>query len=613
MMEIPPNPTVPFDLDTFLGSLTQRPGVYRMLDEKGTVIYVGKAKNLKKRVSSYFQSKEASTKQKAMVARINSIDVRVTHSESEALLLECQLIKQHRPRYNITLRDDKSYPAIYVSTHETFPRVSIHRGARKKEGRYFGPYPSASAVRECLKLLQKVFPVRQCRDSFFRNRSRPCLEYQIKRCTAPCVGLVGATEYQRDVSDTLMFLGGDGGPLIDTLASRMDEAAGKLDYERAAEVRDQIVTLRSILEKQSVQGEHGDLDIMAIAFRGGLASIHVAIIRDGQLIGDHNHFPHLGAQDEEGEILSSFIGQYYLTQPCPSEILTNAEMAEPELLEEMLTKRSGHGVRIVMRARGERARRVQLAVSNAQTSLEARLASHESTKSRFESLAEALGLEKIPQRIECFDISHTQGQETVASCVVFDHSGPVKASYRKFNITGIKPGDDYGAIAQAVDRHYRKLQKGGIALPELLLIDGGKGQTGVALNALSLMGLNETAVFGVSKGPDRKPGQEILHSGQSGKTFMLPSQSSALLLVQQIRDEAHRFAITGHRLRRAKSMTRSELEEIHGLGPKRRKELLRQFGGIGEVARATVDALSKVDGINRRLAERIYDYFHNES
>ena len=581
-----------------------------MLDANGEVIYVGKAKNLKKRVSSYFQTREVAPKQMAMVARIHSIDVRVTHSEAEALLLESQLIKRHRPRYNITLRDDKSYPAIYVSTQQTYPRLSFHRGTKQKGGRYFGPYPSASAVRESLKLLQKVFPVRQCRDSFFANRSRPCLEYQIERCTAPCVGLISQEDYASDVRDTLQFLDGDNTRLIDTLAERMEQAAQRLDYERAARYRDQIATLRTVLEKQAVHGEHGDLDIIACATRGGAACIQMTFIRHGQQIGDRTYFPDLVEETLPSKILKTFIGQYYLGKPVPREILVNGIPEESSLLEEALAHQTGHAVKIVGNPRGERAKRLQLAITNAENALETKLSSRQSLSERYRLLGELLEMSTTPERLECFDISHTQGELTVASCVVFDPQGPLKSAYRRFNIDGIQPGDDYAALKQAVSRRYQRIREGEYAKPDVLFIDGGKGQVSSVREALSDIGMESIFTIGIAKGPDRKPGQEVLISGESGRTFMLPSHSPALLLIQQIRDEAHRFAITGHRQRRARARKQSSLEAIPGLGPKRRQQLLRQFGGLREIERASVDTLSKVDGISQDLAKRIYEHFH---
>ncbi|MFM8443655.1 MAG: excinuclease ABC subunit UvrC [Methylococcus sp.] len=606
-----PDSTPTFDIPAFLETLTQRPGVYRMLDERGEVIYVGKAKNLKKRVSSYFSSKDCSPKQQAMVARIHSLDVRITHTEGEALLLESQLIKRHKPRYNITLRDDKSYPSIYVSTHQTFPRLTFHRGAKQKQGRYFGPYPSASAVRESLKLLQKIFPVRQCRDSFFENRTRPCLEYQIERCTAPCVGLIDAATYAEDVNDTLMFLQGDGRRLIDALAQRMETAAEALNFEKAARYRDQIATLRTVLEKQAVHGEQGDLDILACARQGNAACIQVVFIRGGQQIGDRTFFPIISDEDPLSSILQAFIAQYYLGKPIPKEILLGEALEDAALLEEVLTGQAGHPVRIVSKPRGERARRLELAQTNAETALAAKLANRQDLHGRFLALGTALDCPP-PRRLECFDISHTQGELTVASCVVFDRQGPVKSAYRRFNIEGIEPGDDYAALAQAVSRRYRRIKEGEIEAPDILFIDGGKGQVSAVMTALAETGADSPQVLGIAKGPDRKPGMEVLIPAESRPPFMLPSHSPALLLIQQIRDEAHRFAITGHRQRRAKARKQSSLEEIPGLGPKRRQQLLRQFGGLREISRAGVDALARIDGISQQLAQRIYDTFHEQ-
>ncbi len=605
-------PSTDFDITAFLESLTQRPGVYRMLDQKGEVIYVGKAKNLKKRVSSYFSSRDCSPKQQAMVARIHSVDVRVTHTEGEALLLESQLIKRHKPRYNITLRDDKSYPSIYVTTHQPFPRLSFHRGTKNTAGRYFGPYPSASAVRESLKLLQKIFPVRQCRDSFFENRSRPCLEYQIERCTAPCVGLIDATSYAEDVHDTLMFLEGDGRQLIDKLAHRMERAATELKFEKAARYRDQIATLRTVLERQSVHGEQGDVDIIACTLRGNTSCIQMVIIRSGQQIGDQTFFPVMPEEQDSQSLIQAFIGQYYLGKPIPREILISESVENPALLEEMLASLAGHAVRISSKLRGERARRVQLAVTNAESALTAKLANRQDMHARFVALGQALQCSETPKRLECFDISHTQGELTVASCVVFDPQGPVKSAYRRFNIEGIKPGDDYAALAQALSRRYRRIKEGEIEPPDILFIDGGKGQVAAVMTALGKLGMTSIRTLGIAKGPDRKPGMEVLIPAESTPAFMLPSNSPALLLIQQIRDEAHRFAITGHRQRRAKARKPSTLETIPGLGVKRRQQLLRQFGGLREISRAGVDALSRIDGISLQLAQRIYDTFHEQ-
>lgn len=547
-----------------------------------------------------------------MVNRIRSIDIRVTHTENEALLLESQLIKRLKPRYNISFRDDKSYPFIYVTTHQKFPRLGFHRGAKNRLGQYFGPFPSASSVRESLKLLQKIFPVRQCMDSYYENRSRPCLEYQIERCTAPCVGLIDEAAYAEDVRDTLMFLNGDGRQLIDALADRMESASKALQFEKAAKYRDQIAGLRIILEKQSVHGEQGDVDLVACALNSGAACIQMVFIRGGQQIGDRTFFPSMPDGHEQQSIIEAFLGQYYLGKPIPKEIIISHPIEDVTLLEQVLTEESGHGVKITAKVRGERARRLGLAISNAETALTSKLLSRQDLFSRYLDLQQIMNSSDTPKRLECFDISHTQGDQTVASCVVFDRQGALKSAYRRFNIDGIEPGDDYAAIAQAVKRRYQHVKAGEVEPPDILFIDGGKGQVKAAKNALEEVGIENLLVVGIAKGPERKPGLEVLIPSENAMPFMLPSNSPGLLLIQQIRDEAHRFAITGHRQRRSKAKQRSALDEIQGLGPKRKQQLLRQFGGIREISRAGVDVLSRIDGISLHLAQRIYDTFHEQ-
>ena len=601
-----------FDIPAFLQALTQRPGIYKMLDKTGEVIYIGKAKNLKKRVSSYFFNKDAPPKQQAMVARIALIEVTVTHTEGEALLLESQLVKRIQPRYNISLRDGKSFPYIQVTTHQTFPRVGFYRGSRKKQGRFFGPYPSAGAVRECLKLLQKIFPVRQCEDSVFKNRSRPCLQYQIERCSGPCVNLISQQSYAEDVEDTIKFLEGNGKGLIDELVKRMEMASSELHFEQAARYRDQIANLRTILAKQAVTGEQGDLDIVACAIKGHLACVQVQFIRGGQQIGDSAFFPKMADEHSPGSVLEAFLAQYYLNRQIPREILLSHDIENRELLEEVLTGQAKHSVHISPNTRGERLKRVQLAQTNAENTLQAKLANLQDLYGRFLNLGEELGRQEPPRRLECFDISHTMGEQTVASCVVFDRQGAVKSAYRRFNITGIEPGDDYAALAQAVTRRYQRIKKGEFEAPVILLIDGGKGQVSAVKEALKSIEMNEIFVLGVAKGPDRKPGMEMLFPAGQNQPILLPSHSPALLLIQQVRDEAHRFAITGHRQRRSKAKTQSTLEMIEGLGPKRRQQLLKQFGGLREIGRADINALCSVEGINRQLAQRIYETFHEQ-
>ena len=586
-----------------------------MLDADGGVLYVGKAKNLKKRVSSYFRRHGNNPKTAAMVAQIRDIEITITHTESEALLLENNLIKAHRPRYNILLRDDKSYPYIYLS-EDTFPRLGFHRGTRKGKGRYFGPYPSSAAVRESLNLLQKLFPVRQCEDSFFRHRSRPCLQYQIKRCTAPCVGYIEAEAYQQDVQLARLFLEGRNNDVIDALVQRMERASADLEFELAARYRDQIANLRRVQEKQYVMGEgSGDLDVIAAVQGGGEGCIQVFFIRGGRNLGNKSYFPQHAAQSEPGELLAAFLPQYYLggsagERLIPAEILVNTEVPERALLESVLGAQAGHKVSLRDSLRGDRARWLQLAQTNAEQALASHLAHRQHMLGRFEALQEGLGLDDLPQRIECFDISHTMGEATVASCVVFDTQGAVKADYRRYNIEGIVPGDDYAAMAQALQRRFRKVAEGEGKCPDILLIDGGKGQLGQAEKVLSDLQIVGVVLIGVAKGPTRKSGvEQLILSGQD-TPIILPVESPARHLIQQVRDEAHRFAITGHRQRRNKARKTSPLEGIPGLGPKRRQQLLRQFGGMQEITRAGVDDLCKVKGISRQLAQQIYDAFH---
>ncbi|MGR9043850.1 MAG: excinuclease ABC subunit UvrC [Gammaproteobacteria bacterium] len=601
-----------FDAKAFIKTLTGRPGIYKMLNKKGEIIYIGKAKNLKKRVSSYFRSQTATPKQQAMIGKVAAIEVTVTHTEGEALLLESQQIKRYMPRYNICLRDDKSYPYIYISSEQNFPQITFHRGSKKKRGLYFGPYPSAGAVRETLKLLQKIFPVRQCEDSFFLNRSRPCLQYQIERCTAPCVGLVDQETYGLDVESSVLFLEGKGDLLISRLIAKMERASSELSFEQAAAYRDQIARLRLILEKHFVHGERGDVDIIACAIRAGVACVQVFFIRKGQTLGNKLFFPKLIDEDDPVKVLEAFIAQYYLEKQAPFEIIVSHELEEAELLTEMLARQSRHGVTITARVRGERQKWLQMAITNAENSLQSKLADKQGIYARFLSLQEELGCQELPKRLECFDISHIQGDQTVASCVVFDREGPVKSAYRRFNIEGVTGGDDYAAIHQAVSRRFKRMKLGEHEAPDILFIDGGRGQVNEAQKALTALDLNNVMIVGVSKGPDRKPGMEKLILTDQDQPLDVSPGAPGLLLIQHIRDEAHRFAITGHRQRRATAKRRSVLEEIPGLGPKRRQSLLKQFGGLQGVSRAGVDALSSIDGISRQLAQRIYETLHHQ-
>ncbi len=606
---------VAFDHKAFLKTLTSKPGVYRMLNAKQQVIYVGKAKNLKKRVSSYFNRSDSSLKTQAMVARIHAIDIAVTHTENEALILENILIKTLKPQYNILYRDDKGYPYIYLSTQADFPRLSYFRGIKKANGRYFGPYPSASAAKESLNLLQKLFPVRQCEDSFFKNRARPCLQYQIKRCTAPCVDLISDEQYAEDVRHASMFLDGKNSAVIDELVHRMEQAADQLAFEQAAKFRDQIQALRKVQERQYICGEHGHLDIVAGSLHNNFGCVQVFFIRDGHNLGNKAFYPKLPPQATLADMLSAFIAQYYLTEKnhreMPAEILVNHLPEDQVWLETALHEQAGRKIAIHDQVRGERARWVKLAMINAETGLASYIANKMNVLARFEALQAALHLASMPQRLECFDISHTSGEETVASCVVMDTQGAVKSAYRRFNITDITPGDDYAAIYQAVTRRYRRLKESEGVLPDILVIDGGRGQLSQAIQVLTELQISDVLLLGVAKGPERKPGMETLFLSGRTEPFILGATSPALHLIQQIRDEAHRFAIQGHRNRRTKKQQSSPLEEIPGLGPKRRQLLLKQFGGLQGVSRAGVDDLISIKGISKQLAQKIYEVFHS--
>jgi excinuclease ABC subunit C len=600
-----------FDPGPFLDTLTHRPGVYRMLRADGEVLYVGKAKDLKRRVSSYFR-RALEGRIQLMVGQVARVEVTVTNTEAEALILENHLIKQLRPKYNVLLRDDKSYPYIYLSA-DPFPRLAFHRGARSAPGRYFGPYPSAAAVRETLRLLQKVFPVRQCEDSVYRNRSRPCLQHQIGRCAAPCVGLVDSARYGRDVSDTVLFLEGRAGEVVDDLVVRMEAAASHLEFEQAAQLRDRVQALRQVRERQYVSGERGDLDIVACALRGAVACVQVFCVRAGRNLGNRAHFPRMPEGATEAEVVSAFVSQSYLGRDVPAEVLVSHSPGDAAVLEEALSLQAGRRVRVVARVRGTRARWLALAVENARIALDARLASRAGMQARLEALRDALALDEAPGRMECMDVSHTMGEQTVASCVVFDGTGPVKADYRRYNIADVTPGDDYGAMAQALQRRYTRLQTGEGRLPDILFIDGGKGQLGAARRVLDDLGVTGVLMVGVAKGPDRHPGMEQLFLFGQESPLILPTSSPALHLVQQIRDEAHRFAITGHRQRRAGSRSASVLEALPGVGPKRRQRLLAQFGGLRGLARAGVQDIAGVDGISEQLARQIYEAFHGDA
>jgi excinuclease ABC subunit C len=600
-----------FDHKAFLQTLTTRPGVYRMLDEEEKVLYVGKAKSLKKRVSSYF-TRSLNRRIQIMVSQIQRIEVTVTHTEAEALILENHLIKSLKPKYNVLLRDDKSYPYIHLSTDHQYPALSFRRGSRRAKGRFFGPYPSASSTRETLQLLQKLFPVRQCEEGFFKNRSRACLQYQIKRCSGPCVELVAPEVYAEDVRHAVMFLEGKTNAVVDDLVLSMERAAEVQNYEQAAIYRDQIQMLRRIQERQYVSGERGDLDIVALARQGGSACLQVFFIRSGRNLGNRAFYPQFPADAEDEAVLAGFVSQYYLEKPVPSEIILSQPLEELGLIEEVLSQQAKRRVKLSCRVRGERARWLEMAKGNADIALQAKLSARMDMQTRVQALQSALDLPALPERMECFDISHTRGESTVASCVVFNEQGPLKSDYRRFNIEGITGGDDYAAMAQALERRYRRIKQGEVALPDLLLIDGGKGQLSAVHTSLQELGVSGLTLVGVAKGADRKAGMEQLFLLGRRAPIILPPDSPALHLIQQIRDEAHRFAITAHRQRRGKSRKRSVLEKIPGIGPKRRQQLLKQFGGLQELTRAGVEDIASVDGINRVLAEQIYQAFHDK-
>ncbi|MBT7375513.1 MAG: excinuclease ABC subunit UvrC [Porticoccaceae bacterium] len=605
-----------FDHQSFLKSLTQRPGVYQMFDDEGNILYVGKAKNLKNRVSSYFRKTGLTAKTAALVRRIAQVDVTVTETETEALILEHNLIKQYHPPYNILMRDDKSYPYIFLSDRDTWPRLAFHRGAKKAKGTYFGPFPSVHAVRESMSFLQKTFKVRQCEDVFFKNRSRPCLQYQIKRCTAPCVNLVSAEDYSADVDLTRLYLDGKGDRILKQLEVDMEKAAEELQFEKAAEHRDQIAALRQVQAQQMIEKGRGTIDVVAGAVSNGQACVHMLYVRQGRILGSRSYYPKAPLAEQVSELLDEFLPHLYLSgggrPDLPKEILLNTSIEGTQALTEALKERVGRNIEIRDSVRGFRAKWLELAQRTAEQNLTAKLASKKTIEQRFESLRDTLQLEQAPQRLECFDISHSSGEAVVASCVVFDSNGALKSDYRRFNIEGITGGDDYAAMEQAIRRRYTRLMKGEGKLPDTLLIDGGKGQIGIAKDVLSDLGVLGVMIIGVAKGTSRKPGLETLILADQNNKVIARPQQAALHLIQQIRDEAHRFAITGHKARRDKKRRTSPLEGIPGVGPTRRRDLLKHFGGIGEVQKASVADLMKVANINKKVAEAIYSALYNE-
>ncbi len=605
-----------FDSKIFLKNLTTLPGVYQMLDPRGQVLYVGKAGNLRNRVSSYFRKTGLTPKTTMLVSRIHSVDVTVTETEVEALILEQNLIKQYRPPFNILLRDDKSYPYIFLATQDDFPRISVHRGAKRSKGMYFGPYPSASSVRESLGFLQKTFKIRQCEDSFYKNRTRPCLQYQINRCTAPCVGLISKEHYARDVRRTQMFLEGKNQPLMRELEGGMDEAVGRLAFEEAAACRDQIAALREVQALQVIESGRGSLDVVASAVDGGEACVHILYIRHGRILGSRSFYPKIPLDTEYADVLAEFVPQHYLKMggvvDIPGEIILSESLADKPVLEKALSSAAKRRVELKSPLRGTRVKWLDLAKRTAEQNLTGRLAAQRAIDNRFSALCHLLGLAQVPERMECFDISHSSGEATVASCVVFNREGPLKTDYRRFNISGIQGGDDYAAMEQALRRRYIRLRAGEAKLPDVLFIDGGKGQLRVARKVLDELDIKAVTLVGVAKGTSRKPGLETLLLSTIDTEREIVPDAASLLLIQQIRDEAHRFAITGHRQRRDRQRRTSVLDRIPGVGPRRRRELLRFFGGSSAVAKASVADLMRVPTINRKVAETIYSILHNE-
>jgi excinuclease ABC subunit C len=594
-----------FDSRSYLAQLTTSPGVYRMYDARGALLYVGKARNLRKRVGSYFLRASGNPRIEAMVDQIARIEVTVTHSEDEALLLEATLIKEQRPRYNILYRDDKSYPYVRISA-DRYPRISFYRGRKNREDHFFGPFPSASSVKEILDSLQRLFQLRPCRDSYFNNRTRPCLQHQIKRCSAPCVGLISEADYARDVQRAMQLLSGRADALMRELEKEMERASEELAFERAARLRDQIAALKRIQQHRGVSGGTRNTDVVALAPHAGSSAVVVMSVRDGLNLGHRSFYPQHPTDTEPEELMEAFLSQHYAEHPPPAEILISHPLTADTGLSEALSARAGREVRIRTPQRGFKKKLLEMAANTANQALSSHLTEAASMQERLLAVADHLELPAPPRRIECFDISHTRGEGTVASCVVFNEEGAARSAYRRYNIADITPGDDYAALAQAVRRRFRTGNSEAAVLPDLLLIDGGRGQVQTVAEVLAELGLEEMPLYGIAKGVTRKPGLEVFIRPNSPRELRLPGNSPALHLLQQVRDEAHRFAIGGHRARRGKARTQSQLEAIEGLGPTRRRALLQHFGGITQVRAASIDALASVPGISQRLAERIH-------
>jgi excinuclease ABC subunit C len=618
-----------FDHEAFLNSVTEKAGVYRMYNHEQTVIYVGKAKQLKNRLASYFRQDVGSVKTRVLVKQICAIDVTVTHTEGEALILENNYIKKYQPKYNILLRDDKSYPYLLITDHK-HPKLGLHRGGKRIKGDYFGPYPSVGAVWESLRLMQKIFPIRQCEDSYYRARSRPCLQHQLGRCLAPCVDKVSLEDYQQQVSLAKLFLKGKSSMVIEQLVTRMEQASSQLNFELAAKFRDQITTLRKVQQQQYVSGIAAEMDVIGLYRIKSQACVHLLMIRDHKILGSKSYFPVVPIETSDEEIIQAFIGQHYLGDylgagvsegNIPKEIVTQHTFEQISELASLLSKQAEHEVKISTKSRSERRQYLKLASTNAQTALVTRNSHKESMQARFVALNEVFELSNGINRIECFDISHTMGQQTIASNVVFNQEGPMKSDYRRYNVYGITPGDDYAAMAFALNKRYGKLKKQDTEslkkLPDIVFIDGGKGQLAKAEDFLAELSAKQSLdriplLVGVAKGESRKPGLETLILAGSHQLISLPATSPALHLVQHIRDESHRFAITGHRAKRQKASKKSVLENIEGIGAKKRQALLTFLGGMQEVKNADLAELEKVPGISKKLAKNIYDVLHDK-
>lgn len=601
-----------FNSRDFLGSVSESPGVYRMLDEQGETLYVGKARRLKARLASYFRG-ALNTKTQALVGRIADIQVTVTNSETEALLLEQTLIKELRPPYNVLLRDDKSYPFVFVTDRHPFPALEYKRArTRRDDGRYLGPYPSSGAVRESLSLMQKIFRIRNCEDSVFAHRTRPCLQYQIQRCSAPCVGYISETDYRRDLEHAVMCLEGRSEAVTRELSEAMEAASARLDFEEAARLRDQVQHLRQMQQRQFVDTGGGDADVFALASRPGALCISVLTVRQGRLLGARHHAPANGLDLSPEALLGDFISQFYLGQAreVPAEVITSLPVPDADLIARALGERAGKRIRLTDQVRGHRAQWRELARTNAEQQLASQLASQNQLSRRFTALREALALADSPRRLECFDISHSHGEAAVASCVVFDENGPRKSDYRRFNIEGVAAGDDYAAMRQALTRRFKQSKDGKGETPDILIVDGGKGQLNMAREVFAELGITGILLLGVAKGTTRKAGLETLLVETPDRPLDLDATSPALHLIQHIRDESHRFAIAGHRARRDKARRTSTLQDIPGVGPRRRRELLRFFGGLHGVKQASRDELARVPGISATLAETIHRALH---